>query len=125
MPLPVTTPVPVDEPNPPIESGAARPAGTPPLDLETLYNTRNLLDFAWSADGAHLFFEANISGRLNLWRVPAAGGLAGPGHRVGRADGARYRVARRPMASVFAGGRRRRERTTSTASPPAAARRST
>lgn len=71
--MPVPTPVPGDEPNPPIESRPAR-ADSIPLDLETLYNARTMLGFEWSADGTELFFETNISGRLNLWRVPAGGG---------------------------------------------------
>ena len=71
--MPVPTPVPADEPNPPVESRPAGP-GHAPLDLETLYNARTMMNFEWSHDGAHLVFETNISGRLNLWRVPAAGG---------------------------------------------------
>lgn len=72
--MPLLTPVPLDEPNPPIQSRPLPPGGVSPLDLETLYNARTLYDFAWSPDGASLAFETNISGRVNLWRVPSGGG---------------------------------------------------
>src|SRR5207244_13010441 len=32
----------------------------------------SVLDF--TADGTHLLFASNISGKFNLWRVPAEGG---------------------------------------------------
>lgn len=44
------------------------------LDLDTLFFIRIVLGLQWSADSQHLFFETNITGRYNLWRVPTAGG---------------------------------------------------
>jgi dipeptidyl aminopeptidase/acylaminoacyl peptidase len=45
-----------------------------PLDLETLYHARRVTGLRWSADGSHIYFETNISGRYNIWRVSAASG---------------------------------------------------
>ena len=45
-----------------------------PFDLEKLYLTRNVGATAWSPDGKQITFVTNISGRNNLWTVPAAGG---------------------------------------------------
>jgi dipeptidyl aminopeptidase/acylaminoacyl peptidase len=44
------------------------------LSLERLYMTRLIGDTAWSPDGKTIAFVANITGRNNLWIVPAAGG---------------------------------------------------
>lgn len=44
------------------------------LDLETLFFIRVIMGLAWSADSSNLYFETNITGRYNLWRVPASGG---------------------------------------------------
>jgi len=44
------------------------------LSLERLYMTRLIGDTAWSPDGKMIVFVANITGRNNLWLVPAAGG---------------------------------------------------
>jgi dipeptidyl aminopeptidase/acylaminoacyl peptidase len=44
------------------------------LSLERLYMTRAIGGTAWSPDGKTIAFISNISGRNNLWLVPAAGG---------------------------------------------------
>jgi len=44
------------------------------LSLERLYMTRLIGDTAWSPDGKTVAFVSNITGRNNLWLVPAAGG---------------------------------------------------
>ncbi len=45
-----------------------------PLNLDTLYHTRSILSLRWSADGQHIYFVTNITGRYNIWRVPSTGG---------------------------------------------------
>ncbi len=45
-----------------------------PLDLDILYSTRSILSFRWSHDGKQIYFDANTTGRFNIWRVPATGG---------------------------------------------------
>jgi dipeptidyl aminopeptidase/acylaminoacyl peptidase len=45
-----------------------------PLDLDVLYSTRSILSFRWSHDGKQIYFDANITGRFNIWRVPPVGG---------------------------------------------------
>jgi dipeptidyl aminopeptidase/acylaminoacyl peptidase len=44
------------------------------LSLERLYMTRAMGATAWSPDGNAIAFISNISGRNNLWLVPAEGG---------------------------------------------------
>jgi dipeptidyl aminopeptidase/acylaminoacyl peptidase len=44
------------------------------LSLERLYMTRAIGATAWSPDGKTVAFVSNISGRNNLWLVPAEGG---------------------------------------------------
>ena len=44
------------------------------MDLETLYLTRSILSFRWSHDGRQIYFDTNITGRFNIWRVPVVGG---------------------------------------------------
>ena len=44
------------------------------LSIEKLYMTRQVGDTDWSPDGKTIVFVSNMSGRNNLWLVPAAGG---------------------------------------------------
>jgi dipeptidyl aminopeptidase/acylaminoacyl peptidase len=44
------------------------------LSIERLYMTRSVGATAWSPDGKTIAFISNISGRSNLWLVPAEGG---------------------------------------------------
>ena len=44
------------------------------FSIEKLYMTRQIGGSAWSPDGKQIAFISNISGRNNLWLVPAAGG---------------------------------------------------
>ncbi len=44
------------------------------LSIEKLYMTRAIGGTAWSPDGKTVCFVSNISGRMNLWLVPAEGG---------------------------------------------------
>ena len=45
-----------------------------PISIEKLYTTRNIGDNTWSPDGKQIAFISNISGRDNIWIVPAEGG---------------------------------------------------
>jgi Tol biopolymer transport system component len=48
--------------------------GEESLSLQRLYMTRQVGDTAWSPDGKSIVFVSNITGRNNLWLVPAEGG---------------------------------------------------
>src|SRR5215471_16823669 len=48
--------------------------GEESLSLERLYMTREIGDTAWSPDGKTIVLVANITGRNNLWLLPADGG---------------------------------------------------
>lgn len=45
-----------------------------PIPIDDLYYTRSVADAAWSPDGKEIAFSMDMSGRLNLWKVSAAGG---------------------------------------------------
>src|SRR6201997_3395466 len=44
------------------------------LSIEKLYMTRSVGGADWSPDGKQIVFVSNMSGRNNLWLVPAEGG---------------------------------------------------
>ena len=44
------------------------------LSIEKLYMTRQVGSASWAPDGKTLVFVSNLSGRNNLWLVPAEGG---------------------------------------------------
>ena len=50
------------------------------FSIEKLYMTRLIGSSTWSPDGKQVAFISNISGRNNLWIIPAGGGLANPAH---------------------------------------------
>ncbi len=43
------------------------------VPLEDLVFSRNVGSVAWSADGQQVFLVTNLTGRMNIWRVDAAG----------------------------------------------------
>ena len=46
-----------------------------PVPIAQLYYTRSTFGPAWSPDGREIVFTTNLTGRFNLWRVPAGGGF--------------------------------------------------
>src|SRR5215471_15242521 len=52
-----------------VTSPAARPVPIPEL-----YYTRSTSGPAWAPDGREVVFTTNMTGRSNLWKVPASGG---------------------------------------------------
>ncbi len=61
---PITSPQSLSSPSNP----AARP-----VPLEDLVYTRNVGSVAWSPDGKQIFLVTNLTGRMNIWRMDAAG----------------------------------------------------
>jgi dipeptidyl aminopeptidase/acylaminoacyl peptidase len=49
--------------------------GAVPVPIADLFFTRESWDAAWSADGADLIVDLNLTGRHNLWKVPVRGGF--------------------------------------------------
>src|SRR6516165_4109749 len=45
-----------------------------PVPIPQLYYTRSTGGPAWSPDGREVVFSTNMTGRFNLWKVPATGG---------------------------------------------------
>lgn len=45
-----------------------------PVPIDDLFFSRRVSSPAWSPDGKTIVFTTNLTGRNNLWRVPAAGG---------------------------------------------------
>ncbi len=58
----------------PKQTASQRKGGVQSFELEKLYMTRAVSATAWSPDGQRVAFVTNISGRNNLWVVPARGG---------------------------------------------------
>jgi len=54
-------------------SSATNPAAAP-VPIEDLYYTRVVTGASWSPDGKTIAFATNLTGRINLWKVDAAGG---------------------------------------------------
>lgn len=44
------------------------------VPIEDLYYTRTVSGASWSPDGKSIAFSTNLTGRVNLWKVDAAGG---------------------------------------------------
>lgn len=53
---------------------SAANAAAHPIPFEALYVTRRVSDAAWSPDGTQVAFTTDLAGRMNLWKVAAAGG---------------------------------------------------
>jgi dipeptidyl aminopeptidase/acylaminoacyl peptidase len=45
-----------------------------PIPIDDLFFTRSVFGPAWSPDGKQIVLTTNLTGRFNLWKVPAAGG---------------------------------------------------
>ncbi len=45
-----------------------------PIPIDDLFYTRNVSGSSWSPDGKEIVFTTNLTGRANLWKVPASGG---------------------------------------------------
>ena len=46
-----------------------------PVAISQLYYTRSTFGPAWSPDNREIVFTSNLTGRFNLWKVPASGGF--------------------------------------------------
>lgn len=49
-------------------------AQAPAIPVADLFYTRSASGASWSPDGKDIVISTNLSGRMNLWRVPASGG---------------------------------------------------
>ena len=54
-------------------ASASNPSARP-VPIDDLYYTRTVIAPTWSPDGKQITFTTDMSGRLNLWKVDAAGG---------------------------------------------------
>jgi len=71
------TPAASPEARVPTDAQAIRSLANPaarPVPIENLYYTRSVFGAAWSPDGRQVVFTTDMTGRLNLWKVRAAGG---------------------------------------------------
>ena len=46
-----------------------------PIPVADLFYSRSVTSPAWSPDGKQIVFTTNLTGRYNLWSIPAAGGF--------------------------------------------------
>jgi dipeptidyl aminopeptidase/acylaminoacyl peptidase len=53
---------------------SAANVGAHAIPFDALYVTRRVSDAAWSPDGTQVAFITDLGGRMNLWKVAAAGG---------------------------------------------------
>lgn len=53
---------------------SVRNADAQPIRIEDLFFSRNITDPSWSPDGKEIVFTTNLTGRMNLWKVPSQGG---------------------------------------------------
>jgi len=58
----------------PMSVVSATSPGAQPVSISSLYYTRSVSGPAWSPDGRQVVFSTNLTGRMNLWKVAAAGG---------------------------------------------------
>jgi Tol biopolymer transport system component len=49
-------------------------SGLRQVPIEDLFFVRSLDGASWSVDGKEIFLSMDLSGRKNLWKVPASGG---------------------------------------------------
>lgn len=52
-----------------------RLANAAPVSIADLYFSRSSMDGVWSADGKYILMNLNLTGRINLWKVPVNGGF--------------------------------------------------
>jgi dipeptidyl aminopeptidase/acylaminoacyl peptidase len=50
-------------------------AAAAPAPIPDLYYVRGVTDASWTPDGRTVVFATNLTGRFNLWKVPAGGGF--------------------------------------------------
>jgi dipeptidyl aminopeptidase/acylaminoacyl peptidase len=50
-------------------------ADAKPASIQDLYFNRMSSDAVWSADGESIFISTNLTGRMNIWKVPVNGGF--------------------------------------------------
>ena len=58
----------------PLSIKSAESADAKPIPFEDLIFTRQVSSAAWSPDGKDIILSTNLTGRMNLWKVPVAGG---------------------------------------------------
>jgi dipeptidyl aminopeptidase/acylaminoacyl peptidase len=58
----------------PLSIKSVESADAKPIPFEDLIFTRQVSSAAWSPDGKDIILSTNLTGRMNLWKVPVAGG---------------------------------------------------